>query len=296
MARVSIGFPVYNGERYVAEALDAILSQDFLDFELLICDNASTDATSDICMQFREMDSRIRYHRNDANLGAAPNFNLSFEMASGEFFKWSSHDDLLKPKFLSACVAALDADRDAVLAYPKAVQIDESGRSLGQYSGNFRGTLSDSTSKRFWTLIQDGHNCFPVFGLVRREALAKTRLIGAYVGSDRVLLAQLGLIGRFVEISDELFIHREHSARSTRSIPLRQRAQWFDTRLSSKRVMPYWRFLKEYSLSVWRADLPIRDKFDCAVEILRWAKYYRKRLIKDLRPLQDDKAAKVKKA
>lgn len=81
--RVSIGLPVYNGEVFLAETLNSILSQTFQDFELIICDNASTDQTQEICRKFARQDERIRYYRNEANLGAAKNFNRVFSLARG---------------------------------------------------------------------------------------------------------------------------------------------------------------------------------------------------------------------
>src|SRR5262245_17750978 len=97
---VSVGVPVYNGERYLDKALSSILRQDFEDFELIISDNASTDGTAEICKAYADKDRRIRYHRNTSNIGAAPNYNQTFEMARGEYFKWCAHDDICYPTFL----------------------------------------------------------------------------------------------------------------------------------------------------------------------------------------------------
>ena len=97
--RVSLGFPVYNGERYLAAALDSLLGQTFRDLEVVICDNASTDRTAELCAAYAARDARVRYHRNPTNLGAAPNFNRTFELSRGEYFKWAAHDDVCAPTF-----------------------------------------------------------------------------------------------------------------------------------------------------------------------------------------------------
>jgi glycosyltransferase involved in cell wall biosynthesis len=73
--RVSIGLPVYNGERFLKEALDSLLAQIYTDFELIISDNASTDQIESICRTYAASDRRIRYYRNKENVGAAHNFN-----------------------------------------------------------------------------------------------------------------------------------------------------------------------------------------------------------------------------
>ena len=80
----SVGLPVYNGEAHLAKALDAVLDQDLEDFEVIVCDNASTDATADIARDYASRDARIRYHRNPRNLGLAGNFNKAFQLANGQ--------------------------------------------------------------------------------------------------------------------------------------------------------------------------------------------------------------------
>src|SRR2546425_9420098 len=92
--QVSVGLPVYNGERYLAEALDSLLTQSYEDFELIICDNASTDRTGEIARSYAAKDKRVRYARNDKNLGAGGNFRRGFALASGEYFRWAASDDV----------------------------------------------------------------------------------------------------------------------------------------------------------------------------------------------------------
>ena len=106
--RLSIGLPVYNGENYLAESLDALLGQSFEDFELIISDNASTDGTAAISRRYERLDSRVRYVRQPRNVGLAPNHNIVVEQARGELFKWASHDDVYGRELLERCVVALD--------------------------------------------------------------------------------------------------------------------------------------------------------------------------------------------
>ena len=124
---VGIGMPVYNGMRYVAEAIDSILRQSYESFELVICDNASTDGTADLCRKFAASDPRIRYFRNDTNIGAHPNYNRTFELTRGKYFKWAPHDDVLHHDFLSACVEALEADPGVVICQTLLDYIDDQG-------------------------------------------------------------------------------------------------------------------------------------------------------------------------
>ena len=120
--RVSIGLPVFNGERYLARAIESVLGQDFRDLELIVCDNASTDRTPEICAAYARRDARVRYFRNPRNLGAGPNYDRCFRLARGEYFKWAAHDDRLAPDYLSRTVAALDAAPEAVPGHPGRAQ------------------------------------------------------------------------------------------------------------------------------------------------------------------------------
>src|SRR6478735_5395035 len=98
--KVSIGLAVYNGERYLDEAITSILSQTFTDFELVICDNDSSDSTPEICRRFAAADDRIRYYRNPVNIGGVRNENRTMFLARGEYFKLAAHDDRIAPEFL----------------------------------------------------------------------------------------------------------------------------------------------------------------------------------------------------
>src|SRR5512144_2313118 len=94
---VSIGIPVYNGEAYLAEALNSIFRQSYTPLEIVISDNGSFDATEAICRRHAALDPRIRYYRNSVNRGSAWNFDAVFELARGEYFKWWAYDDLCDP-------------------------------------------------------------------------------------------------------------------------------------------------------------------------------------------------------
>ncbi|WP_448540257.1 glycosyltransferase family 2 protein [Roseiflexus sp.] len=267
--RVSIGLPVYNGERYLASALESILAQTFGDFEVIISDNASTDATPEICRAYTARDPRVRYVRHEINRGAAWNFNHAFGLARGVYFKWHAHDDLLEPTFLERCVAALDRDPQVVLAFSRTRVIDPAGHTLYTYDERLR-TESPLASVRFHDLICIGHPCFQVFGVIRTDVLRRTPLIGAYVPSDRILLARLGLLGPFYEAPEHLFISRRHPAQSVRAAKLRARAAWFDPANEGKIVMPHFRTLYEYIKAIRATPLPPEETRRCYVALLHW--------------------------
>jgi glycosyltransferase involved in cell wall biosynthesis len=283
--RVSVGMPVFNGEKYMAQALDSILAQTFQDFEIVISDNASTDHTEQICRSYVIRDPRIRYYRNEINCGAARNHNRVFALARGEYFKWQSHDDYCAPEFLAACVAVLDRDPEVVLCFPRTLIIDEENQPLSEYHVEpMTHTDSAHPHERFRGTICPNHWCFEVYGLSRRAVLSQTRLIASYTGSDRVLLAELALYGRFQEIPSCLFFNREHASRSFRVHSLYTAAGWFDPKLKGKMTFPHWRFLLEYSRAIGRCSrLTGMERWRCYAQLFPWVGRYWKHLAADFR-------------
>ena len=130
---VSIGLPVFNGEKYLESALDSLLSQDYPNFELIISDNASTDRTAQICARYAERDTRIRYYRNASNLGAEENFNHVFRLSRGDYFMWAAHDDLWHTTYVTRCLEGLMEDRNIVLCASTVQFIDEFGLAVPEH-------------------------------------------------------------------------------------------------------------------------------------------------------------------
>jgi glycosyltransferase involved in cell wall biosynthesis len=279
--RVSIGLPVYNGRKYLHEAIDSILGQTYEDFELLLFDNASTDSTEAICRGYAKADSRVRYVRNDRNIGAAPNFNRSFHHAAGEYFKWAAADDVCAPRFVERCVEVLDRDPSAILSYSKVAVIDERGRHLKDYDFMLDGA-ANPPARRFGRQIT-GHQCYEIFGLFRASALRKTPLIGTFAGGDAALLLELCLRGRFIEIPEVLFYSRAHPEQST---ALRRNARtfaaWFDPRWKGKIIFPYWRLLNEYIRIVHNAPLRGGERLACYLHVATWTRHRLLHLTRDL--------------
>jgi glycosyltransferase involved in cell wall biosynthesis len=281
--RLSLGLPVYNGERYLEQTLKCICAQSYGDFELIITDNASTDRTEQICRAFAAKDSRIRYYRHPRNLGAAPNYNQAFQLATGTYFKWLADDDLYEQDYLLKCIAALENDQAAVLAHSAAVDIDSEGKVIAEINIDLH-VDAQTPHERFRYLSCIDHPCFHIFGVIRSDVLRRTPLIGSYVGSDRVLIAELALHGRFSEVPERLFLHREHPHRSTRVIPdLRLRAVWFDTTKTAGQKAPNLRLFGEYIAAIQRAPLRLRDRARCLFQLVRWWKYNGANVAADLR-------------
>lgn len=282
--RVSIGLPVYNGERFLREAIDSVLAQTFTDFELVISDNASTDRSAEIAAEYVAKDKRVRHLRHDVTSGARWNFNRVFEERRGEFFVWLAHDDSWEPEFLERCVAALDRDQGLVHCFSDVVYVDEHSAVVGSRELSMR-TGSERAHERLWDLLMVWHDCLPIFGVVRADVLGRTPLIGPYASGDHLLLAQLGLAGRLGMIHEPLFRSRAHSAQSIRTfnvwIDHHAYSEWFEA--SSGRLrFPQWRLFADLSVSVARAPIGVVEKIRCVPAVVRWCVRYRSLFIKDL--------------
>jgi glycosyltransferase involved in cell wall biosynthesis len=287
--RVSIGLPVYNGENYLAEAIDSILAQTFEDFELIISDNASTDRTQEICEAYAAKDGRIRYYRSEVNKGSAWNFNRVFELARGEYFKWAAHDDYIAPEYLARAVEVLDQDPSVVLSYPRVTIVDEKRNHILDYTLKLP-TDSPSPAVRFRSLLLDWSMCFEIFGLIRTSALKQTPVMGNYGHADGVLLARLGLLGRFEEIPEVLFFSRRHAKQSNRMFGLSESGGnnyhlytvWFDPTKAGKIIFPYWRMFKEFLTSLWMYPLDLKTRLLGHFYMLIWIRKNARHLISDL--------------
>ena len=266
--RVSIGLPVYNAEKYLDEAINSILSQTYTNFELIISDNASTDRTQEICLTYSKKDPRIKYIRNGKNLGAAPNFNKTFMLSSGEYFKWAPYDDLIEPDFLSQCVQVLNNRPDVVLCYARVNVIDENGAFDVEYNP---GPVTNSLNPqhRFANLMLHPEYAVQQMGLIRSICLCQTGLHRSFPSSDEILLAELALLGKFYELPDRLYLYRRHRAQSSHGAQ-RSRIYFFDTSLQGKILLPTWAYFGAGLHVINKKPLKFSVKFACYVAMLRW--------------------------
>lgn len=272
--RVSIGLAVRNGQKYLEQALMSILGQTFTDFELVISDNASTDATAAICDRYAANDSRIRYSRNSTDIGGANNENLTFTLSRGEYFHWAAYDDICAPELIEKCVAALDADPSAVLCFSTVVDIDEHGNPLKTNDRN--NAESERPHERFHQLIRMEHMCEETYGLIRSSVLRKTKLQQNYTDSDRTLLSELGLYGKFLQLREPLFFRRFHPDKSTIVFPVwRDRMVWFDSSMKDRIVCPHWLQFFDYLRTISRVPLPLTERMLCYLHMVRWLFVYR---------------------
>jgi glycosyltransferase involved in cell wall biosynthesis len=281
--RVSIAVPAYNCERYIAQSVESLLGQTFADFELVISDNASTDNTEEICRKYVALDKRVRYVRRTENIGGPGNFRYVWSLCKGEYHKWSTADDYWAPTFLEQSVAILDAKPDVVLCYPKTRIIGADGAPLSDYDDRLH-LVDPSARVRFNDLLRLIGLCNAHLGLIRRSAMAKTRLIGAEQNSDTHFLAELTLLGKFWLLPETLFFRRYHptSSSSKRDDKEHQRAYYAPSRKSSSRLH-LWRKYVYFLRAICLAPVNPGEKLALLSDLTRFARWERAKLMFELK-------------
>lgn len=204
---LSVGLPVYNGGKYIAQAIESILSQDFENFELIISDNCSTDQTRDICLHYRDRDRRIRYHRFDENLGMLPNFLNVLGRSAAPFFMFATHDDLRKKTFASTCLRPLMSEPSLALVFTRSSVLDADSNYLGIAMDGLNA-CQDSPGERFRHIIWEIGMCNAMLGIFRMSMLKKITCWGKALFGDTLLLAELSLLGKIRQMEEPLFIRR----------------------------------------------------------------------------------------
>ncbi|OUC15597.1 MAG: hypothetical protein B0A82_06585 [Alkalinema sp. CACIAM 70d] len=280
--RVTIGIPVYNGERYLALTLDSLLQQTFSDFEIIISDNASTDGTQAICERYAAQDYRICYVRATENRGPGWNYQRVFELATGEYFKWQAYDDLLAPNFLEKCVEVLDRDPSVVLCHCYASHVDDQGKVCSVTTTPCR-TDSYRPSQRFraWMKLRNYIGC-EIFGLMRKQVLDVAPRQGAYAHADAIFVGCLSQFGRFYQIPEPLFMYRIHAEQSMQTILAHQHrlkfklpfrgplpaTEWWDPTTKGKPDFPTWRLYGLYGRFLAKHPMELRDRLLCYFALL----------------------------
>lgn len=296
--KVAVGVPVYNGENYLGDTLKQLLVQTYQDFEVIVSDNCSTDRTRELCLDYAAKDPRIVYSRTETNLGANPNFNRVSRLARSPYFCWRAHDDRVHPEYLKKCVAVLDANPDVVLSHAASTVVDDAGNPLRLDAekqlfiyepGGFevppdRVHIAEGRDPigRFAEFLDETYFGMHVYGVVRREALAQTQLFRMYHQSERCILAELSLIGRFSTLDEHLCVRRVHAQSSCFMTQDERKAYGFTEDDGRKHLLPR---LRAYAgAAVQSKAISPAQKAHCLALIAqatvqsRWRKFRRRLL------------------
>jgi glycosyltransferase involved in cell wall biosynthesis len=283
---VTIGVPVYNGAAFLTQTLESLLAPKLADFELLIADNASTDATPQICAAFAARDPRVRVIRHPVNIGAPRNWNCLVHEARGTYFKWASSSDRCAPGLLESCVKVLEADPGVVLCYGRTQLTDGDGRPTEVYAGD-QDIQLPRPSERFEKVCRELRLNNPMCGVIRTAALRRTGLDRLYPGGDMVLTAELALYGRIC-LLPEVTLYRRLSEGTFTSMltPLQAQRMYDPQAVRPLRLLNLRRHLDNFA-SIARAPIPAMEKlraYRSAAKLLRWD---RRKLWHELRSAPD---------
>lgn len=135
MAKVTIAIPTYNRSKFLAEAIKSVLEQTYIDFELLIVDNASTDRTKKVVKSFN--DPRINYHRNKKNIGMMRNWNKCIELSNGKYLMILGDDDMLYPNFIDVSLGAHEGAPKIGFSFAHCNKVDQEGKDIMRWGYKF---------------------------------------------------------------------------------------------------------------------------------------------------------------
>ena len=280
---VTIGLPCYNSERYIRQSIDSLLAQTYSNFVLVISDNASADSTGEICKQYAASDSRVKYFRNEINIGNPRNFNKVFELTSTKYLKWSTADDFWAPTFLERAMEVMERDPSIALCYPQAVLVDANGGNPKNYDDVLH-LVQEDPADRFLALISSIKLAHQHLGVIRTSHLRQTHLLGTYVGSDNNLLAELTLYGKFFELPHRLFFRRFHKdSGSWKRGDAAHDARVYHAAGAKRATLQKWRIHLGFFSALRSSPLPLKSK-------LRVYRHLTQRMIWDRRVLAGELA------
>ncbi|NTV09395.1 MAG: glycosyltransferase family 2 protein [Zoogloea sp.] len=269
---VSIGLPVYNGERFLHQAIDSILEQTLGDFELIISDNASTDATASICQAYAARDARIRYFRQRSNMGAPRNWNFVLRHARAPYFKWASANDFCDARLLQVCIELLERDKPAVACFGRTCLIDDHGRPLGLYSGDIE-IADPRPSERFRTICRRLRMNNLLGGVIRTRALRRLGPMHAYPAGDLPLVAGLALAGTIRMCNGAIFYRRIGEASFSAQLTQEELQYFLDPSAGSVHRFAALKRHRDHVRAILSAPITLTEKLASLAAALRHASW-----------------------
>ncbi|EIT84620.1 glycosyl transferase family protein [Fictibacillus macauensis ZFHKF-1] len=203
--KITIGLPIYNGEKYLSEALDSLLAQSYQDYIIVIYDNGSNDATEEICRAYAQQDDRISYVRHERNRGTVVNFNELVYQTTTEYFMWAACDDLWSPNYIEKCLAQLEKHPTAVMCQSDIQYMDKDGH-ITSVTSHFMDTTDLTVMERMEECLR--FRSWIIYGLYRTEQLKKTRILTEIYGADIVLGVEVLLLGDVVKAEEVYLSYR----------------------------------------------------------------------------------------
>jgi hypothetical protein len=250
--RVVLGMTLHNNAPHLREALDSLLGQTYTDFVLLLLDDASSDDTEAIAREYEATDRRVRYFRHAERQAMIATWREVAELAAREYpsagyFAWVSDHDRWHPRWLESLVTALDEDSGVVLAYPITRRLTAQGVEIDKGPRLFDTIAAADLRSRWAHFCRHGVGAGDmVYGLMRLGALQRAGIFRTVLRPDRLLIAELTLIGGIRQVPEVLWFRRQSSSASIARqrhtlVVAGQEPRWF--------LAPPW---FQHALALWR--------------------------------------------
>lgn len=237
---VSIVLPTYNGEKFISESITSIINQVFTNWELIIVNDCSSDKTLEIIKEFVKKDSRIKIVNNKKNKKLPASLNVGFSVAKGEYFTWTSDDNIARPNWLSVLVNALDASPNVAMVVADMDYMDENEKFIETASSRYQHRNEK----------QLAYICNVGAAFMYRSAIAAK--VGKYDEStfcaeDYDYWCRIALNGDIEYIPDNIYRYRRHGGSLTET----KRAQQI-AKTSAINKKYYKQFMTKYKMNWWQ--------------------------------------------
>jgi len=281
--KVIIGLPVYNGQKHLGAAIESHLCQTYGDFELVISDNGSTDATPELCAGYAKQDARVKYLRSDVNRGILWNHRRVFEGVDNttQYFRWAGGDDIMEPGLLQAMVAVLDARPDVEAVMPDTKNIDDNGEIIGSMERVLDLQSSDVFERAHDILVANYQHVI-AYGLLRAQTLRKMRTGPNYPGWDAVFAWELAIRGKMVQSPGPVLLRRFHPGSISRVKTVKEMRKWVEPNAKAGLDFPHWNWSYERLRALLACPMPARDRLRIGMFLARYTMWQRGKLIHDV--------------
>lgn len=278
---VGIGIPVYNGEKWLEFTVNSMSEQTFEDLDILIVDNASSDRTPDICARLAAADSRVRYIRNQSNIGVFRNYDRTFHLTRGTYFKWCAVGDAAHRTFVEKAVEVLEVSSDVALVHAKTGSIGVAAYDPAQFAADLN-LVDDDPTIRFLQYLRRVRLNNVMSGVIRRSELEKTCLNKNFHASDKCMIAELALRGKFVELAETLLYRRMEAATATALQSEEERRKFFSVEPTSPSVLWHWKTELTLLKGLLRSPLSVAQKASVLDDLGKRLLWQRRELLDDL--------------
>lgn len=281
--RVVVGLPVYNGQKYVGAAIESHLAQTFGDFELVISDNGSTDATQQICTDFAARDKRVKYFRSPENRGILWNHRRVMEAigSTAVYFRWAGGDDILEPGLLQTMVDVLDARPEVEAVMPDTKNIDDTGTIVGSMS-RVLDLQSPDVFQRAHDVLMANYQHVIAYGLLRARTLRLMRTGPNYPGWDAIFLWELALRGQLVQPAGPALLRRFHAGSISRVKTAKELRRWVEPNAKAGMNFPHWTWAYERVRALFASPMSTRERLRIGKFLARHTVWQRVQLARDV--------------